>query len=127
MTPATMLTIALKWAHIVAMVGIVGGILVFQLALSPAARREGAVRQRASRALNALLAVGMVAGAALYVVDKGWTYDRDYNAIMIAKACLLLGVGATMGIGFRRPAADALRWGAVILLAIAALLASAVR
>ena len=117
----------LRWAHMIGMLAMVGGVLIVQIGMPAVLLEDPAARRRISIALNMLMTLGVITGAALYIVYKGWTEGRTYNVIMISKFVLLLGIGASLGIGLKRPAARSLRWAAVILLLAAALLATMLR
>lgn len=114
----------LIWIHLICMVGAFGGLLLCQFALPADVRRQDAVARGASRVLNLLIGVGLLAGAAIYGLKKGQLMGPHYNAVIGVKFGLLLAVGALVGMSKKPERGDVMRNLACVLLALAALLGS---
>lgn len=112
-----------KWAHVLSVVGVLGGLLLIQLGLPSATRGEPAIAQRLSRFLNALLLMGLLAGAALYGMGHGHQMGAHYNSVIGFKFVVLLAVGGLLPLSRRPGRGDTARWLAIVLMAAAALAA----
>ena len=64
--------------------------------------------------------IGFLAGLLIYIIKDGPALGAHYNGIIGVKFVFLLGVGALNSISRKKVRGDALRWGAILLLAIAA-------
>lgn len=113
----------LRWIHILAMVGLFGGLLLYQLALSQSARREDSTARAAVRLWNLLLAIGLAAGLWMYLHVGGFKMGGHYNGVVGLKFMVLLAVGALLPISRRRANGDTLRWICIGLLFLASFMA----
>lgn len=112
----------LRWVHIVSVIGLFGGLLVFQLGISTPTRMDAADLRGATRLWNILLAIGLVAGALMYLLSQGFSMGGHYNGIIGLKFVILLAVGGLLAAARRNPArGDGLRWWCILLLLIASL------
>lgn len=118
-----MMTIPLLWIHILLMIGAFGAILAFQLVVPPDQRQLAEQGRRIGSIVNRMIGIGFLAGLAYYFLEQGYQQGPHYNGVIGVKFLLLLGIGALMGISKKKDQADALRWGALGLLALASLFA----
>lgn len=112
------------WAHIVSMVGAIGALLGYQLALNKEIRNQADSAGSISRLVNILIAVGFVAALAYYVISAGYKMGGHYNGVIGVKFILLLGAGALIGISKSTEKGDLFRWIAFVQLLLASLFAS---
>lgn len=114
-----------KWVHLLAVLGLFGGVLVWQLGLPPASRNNPELARGISRSLNLLLAVGLLAGLALVgLVHRhylGTPAAGHFFGVVGLKLAILVIVGGVLPMAARRAHGDTLRWVAIVLLAAAAL------
>lgn len=123
MTLASQIILAV---HVLAMVGAFGGLLVFQTALPPDARRDIRLARGLARVVNILIGLGLLAGAVRYGLLRGHTLGGHFNGVIALKFILLLAIGALVGISAKSERGDRLRGIAAFLLALAALLGSTI-
>lgn len=118
----------LRWAHVVCMVGLLGGLLVYQLGLSTAARADAATLRSATRFWNILLGLGLLFGALMYGMAKGHTLGGHYNGVVGLKFAVLLVVGGLLPVAKRGGTrADGLRWICILLMLAASFTAFTLR
>ncbi|HMP72754.1 MAG TPA: hypothetical protein PKE55_05765 [Kiritimatiellia bacterium] len=122
-----MISIPLLWLHLLAMVGAFGAILAFQLVVPEQQRKLAEQSRRIGNVVNAMILVGFLTGIGYYLLEGGYLERAHYNGVIAVKFLLLLGVGALVGISKKREMGDSLRWGALALLALAALFARTIR
>ena len=115
-----MLTLPLLWIHLLSLIGAFGALLALQLILPRDLRAQAAVVRRFSQTVNWLVLIGFLAGLLIYIIKDGPALGAHYNGIIGVKFLFLLGVGALNSISRKKVRGDALRWGAILLLAIAA-------
>lgn len=121
------------WAHLLCMVGALGAVAAFQLALPARVREDADVARRSYALLNILVAVGLVAGLAAYYLKiriAGAAGEELAGAVHMKvgiKFILFVCVAACFGVGSAKAkrgqfaAAHGLRWASILLLAGAAL------
>jgi hypothetical protein len=112
------------WLHLLCMVGAFGGLLALRVALPADVRNGEGVRRRVSLLLNAMIGVGLLAGAVYYVLLDGHKLGGHFNGVIAVKFVLLLAVGGLLAASGRRERGDGLRDLATALLAVAALAGS---
>lgn len=114
----------LRWLHVLCMVGLLGGLVVFQLGLSTSARMDAANLRGATRLWNILLGVGLLAAVLMYGMVKGHTMGGHYNGVIGLKFIVLLAVGGLLPVAKKRAGGgDGLRWLCIVLLLVASLTA----
>ncbi len=109
----------LRWAHVVCMVGLLGGLLVYQFGLSTAARSDAATLRGATRLWNLLLLLGLLFGALMYGMARGHTLGGHYNGVVGLKFIILLAVGGLLPVAKRKPDAGGIRLLCILLLLVA--------
>lgn len=115
------LLLVLKWIHVLAMVGILGGLLVYQCGLPAETRNHPDHARAATRLWNILLGIGILAGLLLYGLQRGHTLGAHYNGVIGVKVVVVLALGALLPMCRRPDRGDAMRWTSAALLALAAL------
>ena len=112
----------LRWLHVVCMVGLLGGLLVYQLGLSTSSRVDASTLRSATRLFNILLGLGLLFGALMYGSIKGHTMGAHFNGVVGLKFAVLFAVGALLPIAKKRGNnGDGLRWICIVLLLVASL------
>lgn len=109
----------LRWIHILCMVGLFGGLLLFQLGLSTPTRMDAADLRGSTRLWNIMLGVEFIAGGLMYGIAKGHTLGGHYNGVIIVKFVILLAVGGLLAAAKRSANGDRLRWLCIGLLLLA--------
>lgn len=109
----------LRWIHVLCMVGLLGGLLVFQLGLSTSACMDAASIRGATRLWNILLAIGLLSAALMYGIARGHTMGGHYNGVIGLKLIILLAVGGLISASRRSARGDGLRWLCIFLLLLA--------
>lgn len=109
----------LRWIHILCMVGLLGGLLVFQIGLSTTARMDAANLRGAIRLWNILLGIGLLSAVLMYLKVNGHTMGGHYNGVIGLKFIILLAVGGLLPATKRSEKADGLRWSCILLLILA--------
>ncbi|MCS6772225.1 MAG: hypothetical protein NZ740_09405 [Kiritimatiellae bacterium] len=109
----------LRWVHILSMIGVFGGLLVFQLAVPKPIRRDPAVVSAAVRLWNTLLAVGFLSAVWMYLMAGGLNLGGHYQGVVGLKLLLLIAVGALLPISKRQESGDRLRMICIGLLLLA--------
>jgi hypothetical protein len=109
----------LRWIHILCMMGLLGGLLVFQLGLSTSARMDAANLRGAVRVWNILLGAGLLAAILMYGLARGHTLGGHYNGVIGLKLVILLAVGALLPKTQRSEKGDRMRWLCILMLLIA--------
>ncbi len=124
------LHLLIKWVHLLAVLGVFGGLLVYQLGLPASVRNEPAHARRASRVLNILLLAGLLAGLFLFMQVmpgyRGTPAAGHFHGVIGFKLLVLLAVGALLPMSRKPGRGDVLRWIALALLALAALAATTI-
>lgn len=115
-----MLLWSLLWTHLLSLIGLFGGLLVMQAGLPAAVRNQPDVARGASKLFNALIGLGLLAGAGLYVVTHSYSLGAHVNGVIGVKFVLLLGVGALVGMSGKPGKGDQFRTIAMVLIALAA-------
>lgn len=119
------LLILLKWAHVLSVIGLFGGLLVFQTGVPAATRQSPELSRGILRVLNILLGLGLLAGLAMVgIVHRsyvGTPAAGHFFGIVGMKLLFLVVIGGLLPMSARRPNGDALRWISIVLLAVAAL------
>lgn len=113
----------LRWIHILCMIGLMGGLLVFQLGLSTSARMDAANLRGAVRLWNILLGIGLLTAALMYGMVRGHMMGGHYNGVIGLKLVILLIVGGLLPVSKRSAAGDRLRWICILLLFAASFMA----
>lgn len=120
--------------HVLCMVGTFGLLLGGQLSLPPEQRDSSEAGKKVLGLANALTGIGLIAGVAAYVLviqaakAGGGGVASHYHMVIGFKFMLLFAVGACLGIAGallkkgKVGALSALRWTAMVLLAVAAFL-----
>jgi hypothetical protein len=116
-----MIAIPILWLHILSIIGAFGVLLGYQMILPKDMREQAEASRAIGKIVNWMVMIGFLAGLTYYFARDGLNRGPHYNGIIAVKFLMLLGVGALVAISKNRPMADALRWGAIILIAIAAL------
>lgn len=116
-----MMTIPILWLHILCMVGAFGVLLGFQMILPREMRDQAEVSRAFGKIVNWLILIGFLSGLTYYFSRDGLQLGAHYNGVIGVKFVFLLGVGALVSISKNKPSGDALRWGAIVLLASATL------
>ncbi len=118
----------LRWAHVTCMVGLLGGLLVYQIGLSTAARADAATLRSATRLWNILLGLGLLLGALMYGKVNGHTLGGHFNGVVGFKFLVLLAVGGLLPVARRGGArADGIRRICILLLLAASFSAFTLR
>ena len=115
-----------KWAHILSLVGVFGGLLLVQLGLPSSVRNDPANARRTTRVLSVLLMLGLLAGALCYVLLRGHQQSSYFNGVVGFKFAVLLLVGGLLPLSRKERGGDAIRWLCILLLATAALAAGTI-
>ncbi len=113
----------LRWLHIVCMIGLLGGMLVYQLGLSYPSRIDAADLRGVTRVWNILLLGGLITGLSMYAQVKGHTLGPHFNGVIAVKFSILIAVGGLLALAKRRSRSDGLRWISIALLLVASLAA----
>ncbi|MCO5043996.1 MAG: hypothetical protein M9935_01765 [Kiritimatiellae bacterium] len=113
----------LRWLHIVCMIGLLGGFLVYQLGLSYPSRIDAADLRGVTRVWNILLLGGLITGLSMYAQVKGHTLGPHFNGVIAVKFSILIAVGGLLALAKRRSRGDGLRWLSIALLLVASLAA----
>jgi hypothetical protein len=121
------LHLVIKWVHLLAVLGVFGGLLVYQLGLPAGVRNEPANARRAGLVLNILLLAGLLAGLFLFMQlmpgYRGTPAAGHFHGVIGFKLLVLLAVGGLLPMSRKSGRGDALRWIAIALLVLAALAA----
>ena len=110
-----------KWIHVVSVLGVLGGLLVVQLGLPAPVRHDPTHLRRITRVLSLLLALGLLAGVALYGMRQGHLMRAPFNAVIGFKFLVLLAVGGLLPLSRKAGWGDRLRWIAIAGLVLASL------
>jgi len=113
----------LRWLHIVCMIGLLGGMLVYQLGLSYPSRIDAADLRGVTQVWNILLLGGLITGLSMYAQVKGHTLGPHFNGVIAVKFSILIAVGGLLALAKRRSRSDGLRWISIALLLVASLAA----
>ncbi len=108
-----------RWLHIISMISLLGGLLVYQLGLSTPTRIDAADIRGVTRLWNILITIGLIAGAIMYYRSSGWRMGAHFNGVIGLKFAILITVGGLLAVARRRTFADGIRWLAIVLLLIA--------
>jgi hypothetical protein len=101
------------------MIGLLGGLLVYQLGLSTAVRMDTASLFRTVRLWNILLSIGLLSALLMYMMARGHTLGGHYNGVIGLKLLALIAVGALLPMTRRSEKGDRLRWICILLLLLA--------
>ena len=115
------------WIHVLCMVGVLGGLLLVQLALPATVRNEPATARRITRVLSILLGMGLLAGLAGYGLKHGHLMGGHFNGVIGLKFALLLVVGGLLPLSRKEGRGDTIRWIALVLMALSVLSALTLR
>ena len=121
------MTVALliKALHLLSVLGVFGGLLVYQLGLPDAVRNDPVLARRANRVLSALLLAGLLAGIYLFLKTlpayHGSPAIGHFHGLIGFKLLALVAVGGLLPLSRRPGRGDTARWIAIALLVTAAL------
>ncbi|MCZ7593276.1 MAG: hypothetical protein M5U15_14575 [Kiritimatiellae bacterium] len=112
--------IILRWVHILSMIGLLGGLLVYQFGLSTPTRMDAADLRGSTRFWNILITIGLASGIWLYLRARGYEMRGHFNGIIAMKFIILIIVGGLLAAARKNPArGDVIRWWCILLLLIA--------
>ena len=130
----SMLEHVLLWAHLLCMVGSFGALLILQLGLPAATREDPAAARSALRFITFMVLAGFVIGVAAYVFKivaasrAGGELPSATHMLVGMKFMIMMLVAGCLGMASssvrksKFAVALGLRWSAVGLLALAALM-----
>jgi hypothetical protein len=119
------LALLMKALHLLSVLGVFGGLLVYQLGLPGAVRNDPVLARRANRLLSLLLLTGLLAGVFLFLkalpTYRGTPAAGHFHGLIGFKLLVLVAVGGLLPLSRRPGRGDVARWIAIALLVTAAL------
>ena len=102
------LHLTILWAHLLAMIGALGGLFVAIYAFSITSEQASDRSAKSLTTVNTCLMIGFLAGLALTylrvttVLQAGLSMSTTFNHLILTKLLLLLAAGAGVGIGTKK-------------------------